>query len=377
MGALNSNTSYFPPPPKNYPPPSQIKNQTIPIKTQQPEEFINFSIPKSKLQEGLSLTEANGKQSFLHLGNQNQPIIENINNNPTETAKPTTPQIVYVAQPPVQQAQQCQQQAAFGNLTSPGQNGIYQNSALAGLPILDDFGNISNDNLYNGLPPMLNNNYNVNQPTTMPQQVAQQPIPQNVSELTPAKNGNIQGSLPQTKTETAPGNTAKPKITGAQQSAIARIQEQKGKISFEADPNNQNVQVGKVSLQEDGIEKITKVYPDGTTVEINKNANKEGFWANALGTKGGFWNGAAGTAEMAAGGIIGLTTGWTGIGAVAGGSMAADGFRRVVTSNYADTTYKATITKPDNTQKVVNYNDLERLNGAIDTEIDTGSKFTL
>lgn len=122
-----------------------------------------------------------------------------------------------------------------------------------------------------------------------------------------------------------------PKPNEAQQAAIDRLtKENGGHLAFEFDSNNKGNLISRETIKETGTEKTFTIHPDGTCVEITKNASREGFW------------------------------GWLN-----------------APLNDHDT-YKARITKADGTVvKELSDRDLGTLNGNIAKEVNPGSQFTI
>ena len=94
------------------------------------------------------------------------------------------------------------------------------------------------------------------------------------------------------------------------------------------------------------------------------------------GTQGGLANKVVGGVEAAGGVIITALTGWTGIGAVGGAAMVADGSRRMFYGFNGDTPFKATITLPDGSQEKIAAHTKAELDGLITSKTNTGSRFS-
>lgn len=115
------------------------------------------------------------------------------------------------------------------------------------------------------------------------------------------------------------------KPTEAQQTAIDRLSEEHGgSLIFNEDsnPNNKGILVARPKMPELNAEKTIAIYPDGTSVEILKEADKEGFW------------------------------GW---------------MKCNILSNHK--VYTATLTKPDGNKITIEDRDLEDINAAVDAEL--------
>jgi len=155
-------------------------------------------------------------------------------------------------------------------------------------------------------------------------------------------------------------------LTTPQQKAIDKYLKTDNKLFKREDfkPNEEisGMQEATKKIDAVGIVKTVKVLPDGTTVEITEDKAKEGFMAGITGKRGGWGTGIVGGIEAAGGVAVGFITSWTGIGIAVGGTMAADGARRINEAATTSQAFTAVITKPDGSKETITGNYREAFN---------------
>ena len=126
------------------------------------------------------------------------------------------------------------------------------------------------------------------------------------------------------------------------------------KADFKNDADFSGVQTATQNLNELGIIRTVKVLSDGTNVEITEKPDIEGdkFMPVLKGQRAGWGTGIVGAAEAVGGAFLSAT----GLGAVIGVPMMADGARRVNNSINGSTACTAVITKPDGSKQTIKSN---------------------